>query len=154
MGTASALRAPSARKMMMMNSDDIIRVLVVNGGGDEATTGKLRRTLNAGTGIRVAGEVGSGEEALAAARLLSPDVIVILADSEMPGMGSLGATRAITAERLPARVVLITENVAKNLVPAVKAGVAGLCSPSAVGQELLSTIHRIHQWSPYTLSLQ
>ena len=137
-----------------MNTDDRIRVLVVNGGGDEATMGKLRRTLSGGAGIRVAGEVGSGEEALAAARLLSPEVILILADSEMPGIGSLGATRAITEERLPARVVLITENIAKNLVPAVKAGVAALCSPSAGGQELLSTIHRIHQWSPYSLSLQ
>jgi len=137
-----------------MNTDDIIRVLVVDGGGDEATTGRLRRTLSTGTGIIVAGEVGSGEEALAAARHLCPDVIVMLADSEMPGMDSIRTTRAITREGLSARVVIITENIAENLVPAIKAGAAGLFSPGAGSEELLSIIYRIRQWSPYTLSLQ
>jgi len=139
---------------MTMNTQNSIDVLVVNGGVDEAATGTLRRTLSEGAGIRVTGVVGSGEEALAAARHLSPDIIVMLADAEMPGIDSIGTTRVITEEQLPARVVLITENIAGNLVPAVKAGAAGLCSPSAVAQELLSTIHRIHQWSPYSLPLQ
>ncbi len=137
-----------------MNTDDIIRVLVVDGGGDEATTGRLRQTLSDGIGIIVAGEVGSGEEALAAARHLSPGVIVMLADSEMPGMDSIQTTRAITREGLPARVVIITENITENLVPAIKAGAAGLFSPGASSEELLSIIYRIRQWSPYSLSLQ
>ena len=152
-GTGFGLRTPG-KPEGDMNTDDTIRVLVVNAGGDDATMGKLRRTLSGDTGIRVAGEVSSGEEALAAARHLSPDVIVILADGDMADTDSIGATRAITEERLPARVVLVTENITKNLVPAVKAGAAGLCSPSADGEELLSTIHRIHQWSSYSLSSQ
>ncbi len=138
----------------MMNTDDIIRVLVVDGGGDEATTGRLRQTLSAGISIIVAGEVGSGEEALAAARHLSPDVIVMLADSEIPGMDSIQTIRAITREGLSARVVIITENITENLVPAIKAGAAGLFSPGASSEELLSIIYRIRQWSPYSLSLQ
>ena len=139
---------------MMMNTDDIIRVLVVDGGGDEATTGRLHQTLSTGTGIIIAGEVVSGEEALAAARHLSPDVIVMLADSGMPGMDSIQTTRAITREGLSARVVIITENIAEDLVSAMKAGAAGLFSPGADNEELLSIIYRIRQWSPYTLSVQ
>jgi DNA-binding NarL/FixJ family response regulator len=138
----------------MMNTDDIIRVLVVDGGGNEATTARLRQTLSAGTGIIVAGEVGSGEEALAAARRLCPDVIVMLADSEMPGMDSIQTTRVITREGLSTRVVIITENMAENLTPAIKAGAAALFSPGAGSEELLSILYRIRQWSPYSLSLQ
>lgn len=137
-----------------MNTDDIIRVLVAGGDGDGVTTGWLRQTLGSGAGIMVAGEVGSGEEALAAARHQVPDVIVMLADSDMPGMDSIDTTRAITAERLPARVIIVTEDVLSNLAPAVKAGAAGLLAADAGGEELLSAIRSIHQWSPYSLSLQ
>ena len=143
---------PQERKIM--NSNDIIRVLVVDGGDDESTMDGLRQMLNTAKGITVVGEVSSGEEALAAARHLSPDVIVMLADSDISGMDSIQTTHAITGEGLSAGVVIITRNIAKNLTPAVKARAAGLFSPGAGAEELLSTIYRIHQWSPYSLSLQ
>jgi len=152
-GTAFALRTPTTQKTAM-NTDDTIRVLLVDGSRNETTTGSLRQTLSGVTGIMLTGEVGSGEEALAAARHLQPDVIVMLADCGMPGMDSIDTAGVIAGERLPARVVILTENVVRSLVPAVKAGVAGLFSPDAGHEELLMAIRRIHQWSPYSVSMQ
>jgi len=110
-----------------MNRNDIIRILVVSGGNDDSMMEGLYHTVDNAKDIIIVGEVSSGEEALEAARHLSPDVIVML---------------------------IITKNIARNLAPAVKARAAGLFSPVAGAEELLSTIYRIHQWSPYSLSLQ
>ncbi len=143
---------PHERKMM--NRNDIIRILVVDGGNDDSMVGELYQTVDSVKDIIIVGEVNSGEEALAAARHLSPDVIVMLADSDISGMDSIQTTREITSEGLSACVVIITKNIARNLAPAVKARAAGLCSPVAGAEELLSIIYRIHQWSPYSLSLQ
>jgi len=143
---------PHERRIMDRN--DNIRVLVVDGGGSDSATEELRQTLNMARDIIVVGEVNSGEEALETARYTSPDVIVLFADSDLSGMDSIQTTRAINTEGLSAGVVIVTENIALNLAPAVKARAAGLFSPGNVAEELLSTIYRIHQWSPYSLSLQ
>jgi len=137
-----------------MNRNDIIRILVVSGGNDDSMMEGLYHTVDNAKDIIIVGEVSSGEEALEAARHLSPDVIVMLADSDISGMDSIRTTREITGEGLSAGVVIITKNIARNLAPAVKARAAGLFSPVAGAEELLSTIYRIHQWSPYSLSLQ
>jgi len=126
-----------------MNS--AIQVLLV--GGDEAMRERLSQMLSGEEGIIIVGAARSGEEALAEAKALSPDVILMLTDTGMSGMNGIEATRAITEAQLPARAIIITENPARYLVPTIKAGAAGLLSKNISRDELLSAIRKIHLWS-------
>ncbi len=100
------------------------------------------------------GQVGSGEQALAEAKKLSPDVVIMLTDDRMPGMNviDIDTTRAITEAQLPAKVIIITENPLQYLVPAIKTGTAGILPRNISQNDLLSAIRIIHLWSPVFLS--
>ncbi len=127
-----------------------IRVLLVD--GDEAMRERLSQMLGSEEGIVVAGEAKSGEEALAEAKKLSPDVILMLTDDRMPSGNIIDAARAISEAQLPARVIIITENPSQYLVSAIKAGAAGLLPKNISRDELLSAIHKIRPWSPGSFS--
>jgi DNA-binding NarL/FixJ family response regulator len=75
-------------------------------------------------GLEIVGEAGSGEEALAMARALRPDVILM--DLRMPGRDGVTATRRIRAE-LPGTAVLVltTFDTDADILRAVEAGAAG-----------------------------
>jgi DNA-binding NarL/FixJ family response regulator len=75
-------------------------------------------------GLEIVGEAGSGEEALAMARALRPDVILM--DLRMPGGDGVSATRRIRAE-LPGTAVLVltTYDTDADILRAVEAGAAG-----------------------------
>ncbi len=69
-----------------------IRVLVVD--DQELVRAGFCVILEAADGIAVAGEAGTGAEAVAAARELAPDVVLM--DVRMPEMDGIEATRQIT----------------------------------------------------------
>ena len=64
----------------------------------------LRLSLSRAPHIRVIGEAGDGETALALAERRKPDVVIM--DVRMPGMDGLEATKLMT-ERIPGISVLI-----------------------------------------------
>ncbi len=66
----------------------------------------LRMRLGSEPDFDVVGEAGSGEEAIALATELEPDVVLL--DVRMPGMGGLLAARALCAERGDCRVVMLS----------------------------------------------
>ncbi len=103
-------------------------------------------------GIVAIGQARSGEQALAEAKKLSPDVILMLTDDRMPGMNGSDTTRAITEAQLPAKMIIITENPLQYLVPAIKTGAAGILPRNISQNDLLSAIRIIHLWSPGSLS--
>jgi two-component system chemotaxis response regulator CheB len=65
----------------------------------------LTRLLSAQPDVTVVGTARDGEEAVALARSLRPDVITL--DVQMPGMDGLGATERIMAE-MPCRILMVS----------------------------------------------
>lgn len=81
-----------------------IRVLLVDDHALIRTGNSL--VLAATDDIAVVGEAGTGEEAIALARALRPDVVLM--DVRMPGIGGIEATRRITGARPGTKVVVLT----------------------------------------------
>ncbi|MFE5615697.1 response regulator [Streptomyces sp. NPDC056470] len=88
--------------------------------------------------IEVVGEAGDGEQAIALARELRPDVVLM--DIRMPGLDGLEATRRITADaRLEGvRVVILTTfDVDDHVYGALRAGASGFLVKDTEPMELL-----------------
>src|SRR5579884_1600345 len=66
----------------------------------------LRALLEAQPDMQVIGEAGNGQEAVARARQLQPDVVLL--DLSMPGMDGLQALRRMQAEGVNSRVLVVT----------------------------------------------
>jgi two-component system, NarL family, nitrate/nitrite response regulator NarL len=89
--------------------------------------------------FEVVGEAQDGEEALAKAQELMPDIILM--DLYMPGMGGLEATRRIT-EALPyAKIVMLTVSEEdEHLFEAIKAGAHGYLLKKIQPESLIQTV--------------
>lgn len=98
-----------------------IRVLVVD---DHHLFRQGLRSLLEEHGFDVVGEAVSGDHALAVARELRPDVVVM--DLHMPGISGVEATSRMRAEGLGASVLVLTVSAAdEDVVDAMQAGAAG-----------------------------
>jgi DNA-binding NarL/FixJ family response regulator len=120
----------------------VIRVLLAD---DQALLRSgLRVLLEGQEDMEVAGEAASGEEAVALARLLHPDVILM--DVSMPGGGGLAATRELLAcepSVRPRVLILTTFDCDENLFEALRAGASGFLVKDAEPSELLRAIRVI-----------
>ncbi len=118
---------------------DTIRVLVADDHG--VVREGLRRILDAEAGIHVIGEAASGEEAVARALQLRPDVIIM--DIKMPGMGGISATREIK-RRLPDTHVLVLTLYGTDFISqAVSAGASGYLLKEASAEEIAGAIRSV-----------
>ena len=120
---------------------DAIRVLIVD---DHAVVREgLRNFLELQDGIVVVGEAGDGVEALAAAELVRPDVVLM--DLVMPRLGGVGAMRRLRACASEVRVVVLTSFLEdEHLLPAMQAGAAGYLLKNAEPAELARAIRAAH----------
>jgi NarL family two-component system response regulator LiaR len=118
-----------------------IRVLVAD---DHAVVREgLRTFLRLQKGIDVIGEAGDGEQAVAEARRLTPDVVLM--DLVMPRLDGIEAMRRIRAERPATRVVVLTSfGEDEKLMPAMRAGAAGFLLKSAQPREVVRAIRAAH----------
>jgi DNA-binding NarL/FixJ family response regulator len=122
-------------------SADPIRVLVVD---DHAVVREgLRSFLELQDGIDVAGEAGDGEEALAEAARLEPDVVLM--DLVMPNLDGVAALRRLREELPRARVIVLTSFLDEDkLLPALRAGAAGYLLKNAPPQEVARAVRVAH----------
>ena len=120
---------------------ETIRVLDVD---DHAVVREgLRSFLDLQDGIEVVGEAADGEEAVAAASRLDPDVVLM--DLVMPRLAGVAAMRLLR-DRVPgARVIVLTSFLDdEKLLPALRAGAAGYLLKNAQPEELVRAVRAAH----------
>ncbi|OKK13108.1 LuxR family transcriptional regulator [Streptomyces sp. CB00455] len=105
----------------------------------------LLALLDSEPDIEVLGEAGSGEEAVALAAKLRPDVVLM--DLQLgEGIDGVEATRRITALPTPAHVlVLTTYDTDADITRAIGAGATGYLLKAERPEELFAAIHSAAQ---------
>ena len=118
-----------------------IRVLVVD---DHAVVREgLRAFLELQDGIEVAGEAADGDQAVAEATRLRPDVILM--DLVMPHLDGVTAMRALREQLPDARVIVLTSFLDDDkLFPALRSGAAGYLLKNAEPKELARAVRAAH----------
>jgi DNA-binding NarL/FixJ family response regulator len=94
--------------------------------------------------VQVVGQAADGQEAIAQALALTPDVVVM--DLQMPRVSGVVATREITARMPATRVVVLTTYADDELVfEAIRAGAHAYLLKDATEAEVLDTIRSVHR---------
>jgi DNA-binding NarL/FixJ family response regulator len=102
----------------------------------------LRMLLEAEPDFRVAGEAGDGSQALAQARNLDPDVILM--DVRMPGVDGIEATTRLVQSGCRARILMLTTfNLDEYVYHAMKAGASGFLLKDATREQLTGAIRTV-----------
>ncbi|MEU5806754.1 response regulator [Streptomyces sp. NPDC059650] len=103
----------------------------------------LRTFLEVQDDIEVVGEAADGEEGVARAEELRPDVILM--DVTMPGTDGIEALRRLRALANPARVLVVTSfTEQRTVVPALRAGAAGYVYKDVDPDALAGAIRSVH----------
>ncbi|PYI52537.1 response regulator transcription factor [Paenibacillus flagellatus] len=125
----------------------MIRILVVD---DHAVVRSgLMSLLDGKEGLRVVGEAAEGDEAIARAAELRPDVVLM--DLSMPhGKDGLTATKQLKKERPDTSVLILTmHDDEEYLFRAIQAGASGYLLKSAPHEELLTAIRTVARGDAY-----
>ncbi len=129
-----ATRPPAARLGPTMT----IRVLLAD--DQKLVRGGFRMILRAEPDIEVVGEAADGAEAVALARQVDPDVVLM--DVRMPNVDGIEATRQIVdrSEDAPRVLVLTTFDLDQYVYEALRAGASGFLLKDAPDEQLVSGI--------------
>jgi len=118
----------------------LIRVLIA----DDHTVLRhgLRLILSEADDLSIVGEAADGEQAVALALALDPDVVLM--DVNMPGVDGIEATRRIRAARPGIHILVLTvSDRDRDLVEAMRAGARGYLLKKAESGEVLEAIRRV-----------
>jgi DNA-binding NarL/FixJ family response regulator len=89
--------------------------------------------------FEVLGEAGNGHEALAVARHVRPDVVLM--DLRMPGLDGVSTIKALREQGSTARVlVLTTYDTDSDVLPAIRAGATGYLLKDTPREELFRAV--------------
>jgi DNA-binding NarL/FixJ family response regulator len=103
----------------------------------------FRLILNAEDDLKVVGEAGDGEEAVAEAARTRPDVVLM--DIRMPKLDGIAATRAILASAPATRVLMLTTfDLDEYVVDAFRAGASGFLLKTAPPGQLVAAVRTVH----------
>ncbi|MDX1319642.1 MAG: UvrY/SirA/GacA family response regulator transcription factor [Oceanospirillum sp.] len=125
-------------KLLIVDDHRIVRVAVSKMLADEEW-------------IEIAGEAGSGEDAIIMARELEPDVVLM--DIKMQGIGGLEATRKIVRMLPDCKVIALSALVEETFATrALEAGASGYLSKGAEPDEMINAIRQVHHGQRYLSS--
>jgi DNA-binding NarL/FixJ family response regulator len=103
----------------------------------------LRTFLSVQEDIEVVGEASDGAQAVAVAKKLDPDVILL--DLKMPGVDGQATLGELRARRVRAKVLVLTSLTERGyMLPAVRDGAAGYLSKDVDPQALVQAIRAVH----------
>lgn len=124
-----------------MNDKPVIRVLIVD--DHELIRESLNLVLKDETGIEVVASVGTGAEALGAARAEQPDVILM--DYALPDGDGAAVTRTIKSERPETKVVMLTAATTDEvLADSIESGCSGFVTKERAVEEIVSAVRAAH----------
>jgi DNA-binding NarL/FixJ family response regulator len=104
-------------------------------------------SLLAAHGIEVVGVAYDGQEAVAMALALEPDLVLM--DLRMPGMDGLAATRLIKAQRPALRIVMLTTSAEdEDLFASVQSGACGYLLKSIGGKAFVEALRGLQEGVP------
>ncbi|MGW7555034.1 response regulator [Streptomyces rimosus] len=125
----------------MADDGRTIRVLLVD--DHQVVRRGLRTFLEVQDDIEVVGEASDGDEGIAAAEQLRPDVVLM--DVKMPGTDGIEALRKLRGLDNPARVLVVTSfTEQRTVVPALRAGAAGYVYKDVDPEALAGAIRSVH----------
>src|ERR1043166_9311156 len=108
----------------------------------------IRNLLAAENDMEVSGEAGNASDAVALARQVRPDVVLM--DIGMSGMSSFEATRVIRKERPETRVVFLSMYDDEDyLAECVDMGASGYILKDAPSDQLVTAIREVHRGGSY-----
>ncbi|MBE3576679.1 MAG: response regulator transcription factor [Limnochordales bacterium] len=123
-----------------MSGKPPVTVLIVD--DHELVRVGLRSVLSRTDDIRVVGEAGSGEEALARIAELKPQVVLL--DLRLPGMSGLETCRRIKQEHPQVAVVILTSFADdEEIMGAVRAGASGYLLKQIGSSQLVEAVRAV-----------
>jgi two-component system invasion response regulator UvrY len=116
-------------KILVVDDHDLVRMGIV----------RMLADIN---GYQVVGDAKSGEEAVAKARILKPDVVLM--DVKMPGMGGLEATKKLLTVNPAIKIIAVTA-CDDDLYPTrlMQAGAVGYVTKGAEFVEITDAINKV-----------
>ena len=118
----------------------MIRVVIAD--DQDMVRAGFRMILGSHDDIEVVGEAGNGREAVEAARLLKPDVVVM--DIRMPGVDGIDATRRLMERADAPRVLMLTTfDLDEYVYEALKAGASGFMLKNAPPDRLAEAVRTV-----------
>lgn len=141
MGVTTDVAGPSADRDPSP-SDDAVRVVIAD---DHVLYRRgLQLVMSQEEGIEIVGEAADGEEAVALAIELVPDVVLM--DVRMPRTSGIQACKQITEHVGSARILMLTmSDDEADLFEAVKAGASGYLLKDLPGEEVAASIIAVHR---------
>ncbi len=104
----------------------------------------IRQSLEREPNFKVIGEAGDGAEAVAMAKKLKPDVILM--DISMPKLNGIEATKQIKKFQHSAVVLILTAyDYEQYIFPLLEAGAAGYLLKDVTSRELINAINTVHK---------
>lgn len=123
--------------MSDQDEPDVIRLLIVD--DETLVRSGLRLILESEPDLRVVGEASDGVEAIAEAKRLQPDVILM--DIRMPRVDGVEACRRLVEESGAKVVILTTFDLDEHLFASIRAGACGFLLKASPPDELVAAIH-------------